>query len=247
MIIVKNSPHVYPNHLYLTLLFIIISAFSHNLRQNAILCAPVKCLDYYPNLTKLKQSEIYGKAFKIIIKNRQSPVTIIAPHGGLIEPGTSKLAQAIAGHQYNLYDFEGLLKTNNTKLHVTATHFRDPDLIQLLKKSQFAISIHSYGTEDSKVIWLGGLNLSLKELIKQNLIKAGFSVNDNSPRYKGISPKNIVNKTPNFGCQIELPKDLLDSMYVGQHKFSKNGFIMANIVFHKFVKAVRKAIKVELH
>ncbi len=233
------------NFIFLLILFIIYtySLLPTYSQDNSALKASVP--DYYPSLSVLTTHEKLGQDYRIIINNRHSPVTIVAIHGGYIEPGTSAIASAICGHDYNLYIFEGL-RNNNRKLHVTATHFRDDDLLKMLKASQLAVSIHSYGTEASQEIWLGGLNLSLKDNLAKYLTASGFKVNLNSPRYRGTSSKNVVNLTPNFGCQIELPQDLINSMFLGRNEFKLKGFLLTNKVFRKFVKAVRQGIREEL-
>jgi hypothetical protein len=70
--------------------------------------------------------------------------TIIAPHGGGIEFGTSELCLAIAGYHpatlavppgtgvtYDYWMFEGLRAANNSQLHVTSTHCDDGVAVSL--------------------------------------------------------------------------------------------------------------------
>jgi phage replication-related protein YjqB (UPF0714/DUF867 family) len=45
-------------------------------------------------------------------------LAILAPHGGGIEPGTSELAEAVAGEGLSFYAFEGLKRSGNAVLHV---------------------------------------------------------------------------------------------------------------------------------
>lgn len=40
-------------------------------------------------------------------------ITCIAIHGGNIEPGTSELAEELAGNEFNLYKFECLRNSLN--------------------------------------------------------------------------------------------------------------------------------------
>src|SRR5258706_10595400 len=49
-----------------------------------------------------------GRDFRIRRGKRESSVAIIAPHGGTIEPVTSRLAVATAGRSFSWYCFEGL-------------------------------------------------------------------------------------------------------------------------------------------
>src|ERR1019366_7404121 len=76
----------------------------------------------YPNFAALKQAEREGEDFDIVCRPRRSPVAVIAPHGGEIEPGTSEIAAAIAGDEFNLYCFEGCKPSGNIGLHITSAN-----------------------------------------------------------------------------------------------------------------------------
>jgi phage replication-related protein YjqB (UPF0714/DUF867 family) len=64
--------------------------------------------DRYKNYEELCQHEQEGVDYRTCNQPRPAAVAIIAPHGGKIEPGTSEIAKAIAGSDYNLYLFEGI-------------------------------------------------------------------------------------------------------------------------------------------
>lgn len=51
--------------------------------------------DKYGSFQELAAGERCGVDFSIYAVRRDSPVAIIAPHGGMIDPGTSDLARAI--------------------------------------------------------------------------------------------------------------------------------------------------------
>ena len=74
----------------------------------------------YPNFAALNHAERQGVDFEIVCHPRPSPVAVIAPHGGAIEPSTSEIAAAIAGREFNLYCFEGRKPKGNTALHITS-------------------------------------------------------------------------------------------------------------------------------
>ena len=179
-------------------------------------------------------------------RRRRSKVTIISPHGGYIEPGTSAIAEAVAGRTFNFFDFQGLQVEKPWELHVTSTKFRHPTLDELLSRSVHAVSIHGMGKVDSWNIWLGGLNTSLKTRIAESLTKAGFSVLTEFPKYKGADPRNVVNLAKNKGVQLELPCDLIDAMFVKGETFSGPGTKPKTTqLFKRFVKALRTAILAE--
>ena len=57
-------------------------------------------VDKYNNFSTLDSRE---SEYRIEVVDRGSEVTIIAPHGGRIEPHTAEIAALIAGAHYNLF------------------------------------------------------------------------------------------------------------------------------------------------
>lgn len=171
--------------------------------------------DKYSSLAALKAELRELRDYQIRLLDRWSWATILSPHGGYIEPGTSALARATAGGNYNYFDFQGLQSDAGMDLHVTSTRFRDPALGALLKRSCTAVSFHCMGKSEESVIWLGGLNKDLKAIVLENLRKAGFSVNPESPRYRGESVNNVVNLVCHKGVQLELSEELIHELFVG--------------------------------
>ncbi len=199
--------------------------------------------DIYENIPALLAALEEDKDFRIRCFDRKSDVTIISPHGGYIEAGTSHIATAIAGDEYNLFDFQGLQKRRPWELHVTSSRFRHPLLRKLLSRSVTAVSIHGMGTVDSWNIWLGGLNLSLKQRLEKSLTLAGFAVKTDLPKYKGTNPRNVVNLVPDKGVQLELPQDLIEAMFDSKSVFTPTGTrIVTNELFERFATAVRNTV-----
>lgn len=204
--------------------------------------------DVYVDLDSLKRDLRRGRDYRVRCLSRRSLATVIAPHGGFIEPGTSALARAIAGSEFSLFDFQGLAANEAFRLHVTSHRFRDLALLELLSRSAFALSIH--GMPNHRVqdeIWLGGLNQSLRARVEAALRASGFSVNASPPRYKGIHPANIVNLCLDKGVQIELPLSLRERMFAGERLYHRNGRCPKTTeVFARFVLAIRLAVSEEL-
>lgn len=199
--------------------------------------------DKYPSVAALTSALSQDIDYRIRCHDRDSDITIVSPHGGFIEAGTSAIARAIAYRDMNFFDFQGLQEVRPWELHVTATRFEHAELDKLLAKSQVAVSVHSMGASDSWNVWLGGLNMPLKRLMKEALIKHGFPVVYNPPKYRGESPRNVVNRVPRKGVQLELPKDLIEAMYEDRIVFLKSGAkLLTNDLFRRFVTAVRSAI-----
>jgi phage replication-related protein YjqB (UPF0714/DUF867 family) len=181
--------------------------------------------DFYQSLEQLQADLQRDIHYRVRIFDRRREVTLIAPHGGFIEAGTSHIAEAIAASDCNFFDFQALQKRHAKKLHVTSVKFRHGYLVDLLGRSSTAVSIHSKGSEQNGTILLGGLNSALKERIFAELKEAGFPVTTKGPRYRGVHPRNIVNLARDRGVQIE------------------HAPLQTTAYFDSFVAAVRRAIK----
>ena len=83
-------------------------------------------MDKFKSMTELKELTKEGKDWEIEFENRSSMVTILAIHGGGIEPATTELAYTIAHRgDYNYFSFKGMRSEGNNELHVTSTHYDD--------------------------------------------------------------------------------------------------------------------------
>ncbi|MBA3992776.1 MAG: hypothetical protein C0469_04555 [Cyanobacteria bacterium DS2.3.42] len=202
--------------------------------------------DVFPDVPALKSQLKDKRDYRIRARDRGAFATIVSPHGGYIEEGTSALARACAGPDFNFFDFQGLRTEEPQELHVTSTRFREPALMTMLAASEVAVSIHGMGEEDDMTIWLGGLNKELKESMLKALREQGFLVNPDSPRHRGESKLNFVNMAKQKGVQLEFPNNLLKTMFVGPRRFAPSGrCIKTTPVFDKFVKAVRQVVHAE--
>ena len=107
--------------------------------------------------------------------------TILAPHGGGIEPGTSELCLAVAGYHpaslpqvpaagvtYDYWMFEGLRDSGNPELHVTSTGCDDGVAVSLCAGSLNALALHGFLPRppgmpaDAQVVLAGGGNTTLQ-------------------------------------------------------------------------------------
>jgi len=69
----------------------------------------------------LAVAQVEGADFSVCVQRRpESAVAILAPHGGGIEAGTSEIARAVAGSEFNLYLFEGIRPSGNSTSRATA-------------------------------------------------------------------------------------------------------------------------------
>ena len=168
--------------------------------------------DTYHSFDELKKCQTINKDYRIAINNVGSHVTIIAPHGGKIEPRTSDLAKMIAQGNYNYYCFEGIKKTNNALLHITSHRFDEPIAIRILSTSKIVISIHAC-KGNSGFVHLGGLDIELKKILDKELQAKGIRTSTDHPSFLGLNPDNICNRgATGKGVQLEITRDLRDDL-----------------------------------
>lgn len=210
--------------------------------------------DRYKDLSELRARLRSGKHFRIRALDRKSKITVVSPHGGRIEPGSSRLARVIAGDDLNFFDFQGLTRffPRPVDLHVTSTRFRDEILDRLLAQSLTAVSIHGMGTEGKGQIWVGGLNEEAKSLVAASLTGLGFAIDCDSPKYRGRSAKNFVNFPPQKGLQLELSDDVMRSLFARNDRLfdrrleqsQQGGRAASSTLMSQFAHAVRSAVQI---
>ena len=169
--------------------------------------------DRYESFAALAAREIEGVHYRIRVETRPSPIAVVAPHGGWIEPGSSEAATAIAGETHSLYLFESLFRrAKGDGLHITSTRFDEPQALQLVKSAEIVIGVHGRKNgADEASIWVGGLHENLRDDICAALRTAGFrakAVGEGHP-LAGRDPANICNKgSRGAGVQLEMPRAL---------------------------------------
>jgi len=163
--------------------------------------------DKYQNFGELRRAEL-ASAWRVRRRLRHSPVLIIAPHGGRIEPGTSEIAALIACGNYNLYRFEGRKgRGENTALHITSHHFDEPKALKLVAKCRIVLGIH--GCKGRGAIYVGGGDTPLREDLAAALRATGLRVKAYGHKYSAEEPLNICNRgSRRAGAQLEITRDL---------------------------------------
>lgn len=168
--------------------------------------------DKYQNFEELKLHEKGGEDFEIELEERKSPIAVIAIHGGKIERGTTEVARKLAGDKYSFYSFSGLKETDNTGLHITSSHFDEPQCCNLVSKSQSIISIHGENNDDSFVM-VGGKDEELIEKTSNSLKLAGFQILRPNEGINGNFLNNICNKgLSGKGLQLEISRGLREEL-----------------------------------
>jgi phage replication-related protein YjqB (UPF0714/DUF867 family) len=156
-----------------------------------------------PSFAVLQANETIGVDYRIRVCHGRSGIAVMAIHGGGIEPGTTEIAEAVAGETHTFYSFSGLNSSGNARLHISSRKFDEPLGLAVARRARTVITIH--GCRDTKAItYLGGRHHRLKLQIKQALTVAGFAAVDGL-RFPGINPKNICNKNRSgMGVQLEI-------------------------------------------
>lgn len=168
----------------------------------------------YACFEDLKKGEKEGKDFLVRARSGHSGIAVFAPHGGGIEPGTTEIADAVAGEEHAFYSFIGIKDRGNGDLHLTSTRFDEPLGVELAQGSKTVLAVHGRkGTE--KAVYIGGLDTLLKERIREGLHGADFVARKDS-RFPGASPHNICNRTLlGRGVQLEITTGLRRVMFQG--------------------------------
>ena len=141
--------------------------------------------------------------------------TILAPHGGGIEPGTSELCLAVAGYHpanlpqippagvtYDYWMFEGVRDSGNAELHVTATGCDDGVAVSLCAGSLNALALHGFQpgppgmSEDDQVVLVGGGNAILRGDLLEGLREAGFDAQGRRPARGAQRRRQVQHRQP---------------------------------------------------
>lgn len=198
-------------------------------------------MDRYNNFEKLETCEHRGTDYRIRWRMGSSGITVLSIHGGEIEPGTTRIADAIAGPEHGFYSFEGIKRRGNLVLHITSTHFDEPKAMEIVCQSDIIVSIHGSALMEP-LVHLGGLDVELKDGIRDRLCAAGFHVIACSgPPFGGKNHANICNLCGRgMGVQMEISRGLRSLMF---RDLTPEGRRHPTAVFAKFAEAVRQALE----
>jgi len=170
--------------------------------------------DQYGTFAALKAVEKLGVDYQIRAQDRLTPIAVIAPHGGSIEPGTSQIAEAICGDNLSFYAFEGLRKgRSHRELHITSSKFDEPQAIDLVGRTKTIVAIHGRANDGTASIWMGGRDAELRDRIIAALTSEGFDAVVDTEHLPALSQSNICNRgTSAAGVQLELPRSLRNQL-----------------------------------
>jgi len=188
--------------------------------------------------------------------------TIIAPHGGGIEFGTSELCLAIAGYPpatlavtpgtgitHDYWMFEGLRTADNSALHVTSTHCDDGVALSLCAGALNTLALHGCSTaqaglpDDAEAVLVGGRNATLKQYLLDEFAVVKLHAIDAAghPNLDGSDPDNIANRTLlGMGGHLELTGPLRSAMFGVNSRPQRKD--TTTEVFWDFAAACRNAL-----
>lgn len=185
---------------------------------------------------------VANKEYRVQIVDRSADITIIAIHGGAVEPLASELAQAIAGSEHNLYDFQSLDSSQAAAMRVPALRYSEMRLNALVRRSRVAVAIDGVPGEEA-LVHIGGKNAWLKRTLTEYLKQAGFSAAGSFLPGAAHDPTRYYNTAQTGGVLIELSAGLraeMTSETLCGEEWRKPASWQAS--FFSFVSAVRAAL-----
>jgi phage replication-related protein YjqB (UPF0714/DUF867 family) len=193
----------------------------------------------YRTYRELRRCEKEGLDYRIRWRNGVSGITVMSPHGGEIELGTSEIGEAVAGKEHAFYAFEGIKPSHNHDLHITSTCFDEPRATRLAGGSRTVVAVHGCKGEDAFVT-IGGRDETVKKTIRDGLLDAGFQVRED-PRLPGKDPRNICNQGMlRKGVQLELSAGLRRALF---QDLRKHDPVAITPLFERFVSVIRMALQ----
>lgn len=195
-------------------------------------------IEIYSSFEELRLAESEGRDYQIHFRKGNSGIAVMAPHGGGIEPGTTEIANKVAGEKHSFYSFEGWKRKGNLTLHITSRRFDEPSGLHIAKVSETILTIHGCKGRE-KVVYLGGKDEALMEKVRLTLGESLFSVVEH-PRFPGTSPNNICNRNRRRkGVQLEISAGLRCIMFQNLTRPERK---KTTEVFELFVRALKRAL-----
>ena len=198
----------------------------------------------FRDFAALDRATVEGVDYRRELRRTGAGVAHIAVHGGGIEAGTAEAADAVArlnGQDY--YAFVGLRGSGNGELHITSTHFDEPQCVELQRSVRATVAYHGC-TGGRPIVHLGGGDQTLKRRIGDALSAAGFVVDWHTIEdLDGSDRRNICNRNASgAGVQLELSTALRASFFPdGRTSRAVRQSGRRTDVFERFVAAVARS------
>jgi phage replication-related protein YjqB (UPF0714/DUF867 family) len=179
----------------------------------------------YKSFIELSGRETEGRDYRIRSCLRNSPVLVVAPHGGKIEPGTAEIAGAIAGEEFSFYSLEGIKSEGNGVLHIASHLFDEPRALEAVKDAEIVLTVHGQAGKIDEFVMLGGLNTDLKAEIEHELNLSGFRTLEPTEGLRATDVRNICNHgCSGKGVQLEISRGLRDSLRTDKNRLCEFAF-----------------------
>ena len=157
----------------------------------------------YRSIRDLAGQEPPGQAFVIQWRRGTSGLVVMAIHGGGIEPGTTEIADAVAGGRHGFYSFVGVKPSGNGTLHLSSRSFDEPIGLRMAASAKTVVTVHGCRGQAPRT-YLGGRHTDLQRSVGDALQAAGFRVGK-CARFPGVNLQNICNRGySGMGLQLEL-------------------------------------------
>jgi len=189
----------------------------------------------YRGYADLAAAQVRGRDYEIEVHRRpHSRVAILAPHGGGIEDGTSELARAVAGDDFNLYLFEGRRAAQNYRaLHLTSHRFDEPACLALVAECEYVVAIHGCRGAAPEIL-LGGRDHVLRDRVAAQLRTLELAVHTAGHPFPALHADNVCNRgASGRGVQIELTQSVRRSSHAVSVARAIRGVLLAVGVPHE--------------
>ncbi|NLG29254.1 MAG: hypothetical protein GX557_15195 [Chloroflexi bacterium] len=187
----------------------------------------------YQSFAELVLNTVKGVDYDVVVAKREAAATIVAIHGGAIEPPTGELACEIAGADHNLYVLRGLRAERAAEMRIPVNRFDEIRLRALLEHSQEAVALQ--GVDGSlPIVHLGGRNQALKRALAEALAAEGFAVGAPASAGAAHDPTRYYNLPTYGGVQVELTRALRGELRPGDAPGAR---------WDAFVRAIRAGIE----
>lgn len=193
--------------------------------------------DTYRDMKELLKKEP-ASSYELNVKPTDSPILVIAPHGGKIEPFTSAIASGIARDEFSYFEFKGLLQRGAyTTLHVSSVNYNPDELTDLNRAAEVTVAVHGISGSD-KLTYVGGRDEVGAQILRRHLEEAGFPVESAPANYTGMDAKNFVNRNARGqGIQLEITLSQRRAL------FTKRREDEPNEKYDRYTQAVANALR----
>jgi phage replication-related protein YjqB (UPF0714/DUF867 family) len=118
------------------------------------------------------------------------------------------------------------------ELHLTSHNFDEPIGCGIVARSRVVVALHGrLDRHDPQAVWLGGLDIALRDRIAAGLRHAGFQALTEGHMFPADQAANICNRgRSGKGVQLELPRGL------------RGGLAKSPELLGRFVQAMRAEV-----